>query len=224
MKDLLKIATAELGVSELEGNEHNPRILQYAREVDLDWYENDETAWCSIFINWVAMKAKFIRSKKPNARSWLNVGFPVENPEPGDIVVYWRGSKSSWKGHVGIFLGFDQSRQRIYTLGGNQGDSVSISGYSVDRLLEFRRLIQTDIRLTNKILKKGSHGKVVAALQDALKMAGFNCGTSDGFFGAKTETAIRGLQEYSEGELVVNGIFNAETKTYLKELINEPLD
>jgi hypothetical protein len=39
------------------------------------------------------------------------VGTKVAYPEPGDIVVFWRESPQSWKGHVGIFTGisFDKN-------------------------------------------------------------------------------------------------------------------
>jgi len=218
MKDIIKIATKELGITEKQGSEHNPRILYYAQTVNLSMAEGDETPWCSIFANFVASQAKFIRSEKANARSWLNIGFEVDDPEPGDVVIYWRESKESWKGHVGFFLGFSKDQSRIYTLGGNQGNAVSVSAYKTSRLLQFRRLVKNTIRLTTKTLVKGDRGREVANVQDALKMAGFNCGTSDGFFGSRTESAIIELQESSQ-QLDVNGQFNTETKKLLKELI-----
>jgi len=218
MEKIIKIASKELGIKEFRDPNENPKILKYGKETSLEMQDGDETPWCSIFLNWVCLKAGFERSEKANARSWLNVGEETNNPEPGDIVVYWRNSPTSWKGHVGVFLGFSKNKKRIYTLGGNQGNSVSVSAYDKDRLLQFRRLKKLNIKLTNKELKRPDKGPEVASLQDALKMAGYNCGTSDGYYGPMTEKAIRKLQK--DAGLSPNGTFTNETKTYLKSILN----
>jgi len=221
MEKILRVATDELGVREIVGDEHNPRIVNYAQEAGITWINDDETPWCSVFMNWVAHKAKFQRSNSAAARSWLKVGFEVTNPEPGDIVIYWRESRTSKKGHVGIFMGYSKDHSRIYTLGGNQNNSVSISAYDANQLLAFRRLSKiTPLRLSTDVLRRGDKGPKVVKLQDALKMANFNCGTSDGNFGAKTEDAVTHLQEQSNGALIVNGIFNKETRLHLRDLVN----
>ena len=217
MYTIIKVASKELGIREFTGAAHNQRILTYGEETDLSMSDGDETPWCSIFMNWVCMKGGFEMSNKPNARSWLKVGVPVANPEPGDVVVYWRESKTSWKGHVGIFMGYSADASRIYTLGGNQGNSVSISGYAVDRLLEFRRLRRNVIRLTTSDLKRPDKGPEVARLQDTLKMAGYDCGTSDGFFGPQTEQAVNRLKK--DAGLAEDGVFDSEAKAYLKSKI-----
>ena len=98
----------------------------------------DETAWCSAFANYVAKTSGHEYTGKLNARSWLDAGEEIENPEKGDIVVLWRESPSSWKGHVGFFV--KQTRNYVYVLGGNQGNAVSIRAYDIKRLLGFRRL------------------------------------------------------------------------------------
>lgn len=217
MEKIIKFAAKELGIREEKDPKENPRILQYGKDTGIGMSEGDETPWCSIFLNWICLKAGFKRSNKANARSWLKVGAQIQNPEPGDIVIYWRDSKTSWKGHVGIFMGYSKDDSRIYTLGGNQGNSVSISAYPVNRLLEFRRLSKKVIRLTNKLLKKPDKGPEVSALQDALKMAGYECGTSDGYFGPLTESAINQLKK--DAQLVQDGIFDQESKIYLKSKI-----
>jgi len=220
MERILRIAADELGVREIEGADHNPKIIGYAQEAGITWINDDETPWCSVFMNWVAEKARFQRSHSAAARSWLNVGFEINNPEPGDIVIYWRESPASAKGHVGIFMGFSHDHIRIYTLGGNQDNAVSISAYAADRLLGFRRLAKIiPLRLSTDVLSLGDKGPKVVKLQDALKMADFSCGTSDGDFGPKTEAAVIELQESSNGELEVNGIFNKETRLHLRDLV-----
>ena len=222
MDKLFKIAIAELGQKEVAGSSNNPDIVNYAHECGFSWVNDDETPWCSIFINWVAMKAGLKQSKKLNARSWLLVGVDVsENPEPGDIVIFWRETIDSWKGHVGIFFGYSKDGARVYCLGGNQGNQVSISGYSKDNVLGFRRLAESDvIQIPDKILKQGNTGDDVKLLQNALKSIGIDCGTTDGIFGEKTEKAVKKLQSMKTG-LTVDGIFNQKTHDFLFETINQ---
>jgi len=222
MDKLLKIAFNELGEKEIVGPEDNPTIVGYARESGFTWVNDDETPWCSIFVNWVATKAGLKKSNKANARSWLRVGLNVDtNPEPGDIVVFWRDSPESWKGHVGIFLGFSSNLGRIYCLGGNQGNQVSVSAYGKDRVLGFRRLTSSEIiALPEPVLKIGDSGAKVKQLQDALKSEGFNCGTSDGDFGPATLRAVKELQSQETG-LTIDGIYGKKTYDLLFELINE---
>ena len=56
MDNILKIAVPELGQKEIPGPEHNKRILDYATD-EFEWINDDETPWCSVFVNWVAKKA-----------------------------------------------------------------------------------------------------------------------------------------------------------------------
>ena len=218
MEKLIKIAAKELGIKEILGSQDNPRIGKYARDINMPFVNERQTAWCSIFLNWVAHKANFERSGKADARSWLTVGAKIADPEPGDVVIFWRESLSSWKGHVGLFMGFSVDKSRVYVLGGNQDDAVSISARSIDKLLEFRRLRRKDIRLSTETMKRGDKGPDVVLLQDALKMVGFNCGTSDGDFGPLTERAVKDLQR-SLDELQVTGVFDRKSKEHLKELL-----
>ncbi|UGU16055.1 TIGR02594 family protein [Sinomicrobium kalidii] len=221
MKNILQIATNEIGVKEVSGSDANPQILKYAREAGFPNYTSDETAWCSLFVNWVAFKAGLEKSNSLSARSWLNAGFPVNNPEPGDVVVFWRESRNSWKGHVGIFLGFSSNGSRIYCLGGNQGNQVSVTAKTSDKLLGFRRLRPGgNVSFSRKNLKKGHTGTEVARLQDALKQLGYNPGTSDGIFGPKTEQALKDFQA-SDRSLTINGVFDKATREHLTELLNQ---
>ena len=218
MSQLLKIAIQEIGVKEIEGPQgHNLRIIDYAHESGFTWVNDDETPWCSIFMNWCAKKASLQRSEAANARSWQLTGQATENPEPGDVVVFWRQDPLSWKGHVGIFMGYSKNRKRIYCLGGNQGNQVSITAYDSKRLLAFRRLSNVKaFKLANKNLQLGSTGDAVALLQDALKMLNFDCGTSDGIFGPKTEGCVKDLQATS-GAIEVTGVVNKATRSYIEE-------
>lgn len=138
--ELLNIALSQYGVTEIVGNQHNPTVLNYFHEIGHKWVTTDETAWCSAFANWVALQAGKERSSALDARSWLKVGTPTQNPQQGDIVVYWREDPKSWKGHVGFFIGYSEDQKFIYTLGGNQRNRVCIAPYATDKLLGFRTL------------------------------------------------------------------------------------
>lgn len=222
MDNLLKVAINELGQKEISGPEHNQTILNYAREAGFTWINDDETPWCSIFINWVAKKAGLNSSNKLNARSWLLVGGNVDNaPEPGDIVIFWRESPESWKGHVGIFFGFSIDGTRVYCLGGNQGNQVSVTAYPKANVLGFRRLSVSEmITLPDVVLQKGDTGKYVKLLQDALKAAGIECGTSDGIFGPTTEKAVKKLQAMKTN-LKIDGVYGPATRNFLMEVLNQ---
>ncbi len=136
---LINIALGEYGITELKGSHnHHPRILEYFKVSKHKWVKTDETAWCSAFANWVAIQAGCLYSGALNARSWLKVGQSVRTPKLGDVVVFWRESKTSWKGHVGFYIGMSDDKQYIYCLGGNQNNQVCIKPYPVSQLLGFR--------------------------------------------------------------------------------------
>lgn len=138
---LRRVAESQLGVREYSGvGQHNPVIVKYSDEIGYGGIVDDETAWCSIFANWCALKAELPRSGELNARSWLDVGEEVGDPEPGDVVVFWRDSRESWKGHVAFFQSFTDDGN-IAVLGGNQGNRVCVLPYARERLLGYRRLV-----------------------------------------------------------------------------------
>ncbi|HKL33687.1 MAG TPA: TIGR02594 family protein [Tangfeifania sp.] len=218
MEELLKIAFNEIGTEEIRGEEHNPEVLKYAKDTGIKGITTDEIPWCSNFVNWVAWKAGLQFTGKPNARSWLNVGTKVNNPEPGDVVVFWRGSPQSWKGHVGFFLGLSADLKRVYCLGGNQGNRVSVSAYRATTVLSYQRLAQTDkIVIPDPELRIGSRGKAVVHLQDDLKLLNIDVGTSDGAFGPKTLAGVKELQTRSP-DVTINGIYNEATRNLLESL------
>jgi len=218
MEQLLKIAFGELGTEEIVGDKNNPEVLKYASEAGIKGVTTDEIAWCSTFVNWVAWKAGLQKSGMANARSWLNVGTKVIVPEPGDVVIFWRESPQSWKGHVGIFLGVSFDKKRVYCIGGNQGNRVSVSAYRIDNVLSYQRLASSkQMEIPDPILKRGDSGLAVIALQDSLKLLSINVGTSDGDFGEKTEKGVKELQT-RKPNLTINGVYNAETRDLLESM------
>jgi len=215
---ILKIAFSQIGVKEISGNEDHPQIVKYATETNITGINNDEIPWCSTFINWCAKEANLPMSGKANARSWINVGKKTLSPEPGDIIVFWRESIHSWKGHVGIFLGFNKDASRVYCLGGNQGDAVSISDYDTQKVLSFRKLEEIQkLKIPSPILKKGNLGAKVIQLQLVLNHLSYNCGDVDGDYGIKTKDAIMLLQ--ANHHLTMDGEYNMETNNVVESLM-----
>ena len=136
---MLDLALSQYGIAEVNGIENNDTILGYFRDIGFSQLQDDgKYAWCSAFINWLALKCDKESSKKLNARSWLDIGDKVENPSKGDIVIFWRESRDSWKGHVGLFI--NEVDEWIFTLGGNQNNMVCIKAYPKSRLLGYRKL------------------------------------------------------------------------------------
>jgi uncharacterized protein (TIGR02594 family) len=218
MESLLKIAFNELGIEEFPGEEHNPEILKYAKETGIHGITTDEIPWCSTFVNWVAWKCGLVNSGKPNARSWLNVGQRVASPEPGDVVVFWREDPQSWKGHVGFFIGASPDGSRVYCLGGNQGNRVSVSAYRKETVISYQRLGSAlQLIIPEPTLLRGSSGKQVASLQNALKLLNIDIGTSDGAYGPKTESGVKELQTRQPG-LSIDGVYNDATRNLLESL------
>ncbi|GJM64795.1 TIGR02594 family protein [Persicobacter diffluens] len=221
MNQLLQIAFAELGIKEIPGVSHHERILEYARSSGFGkQVDRDEIPWCSIFMNWCCQEARLQRSHQMNARSWLQVGLPVDDPVPGDVVIFWRESPASWKGHVGLFLGFSKNLQEVFTLGGNQDNSVSVRSYQHEQVLGFRRLGQDGVLVVpDEELKEGSRGPAVMQLQRLLNFFGFYCGYEDGIFGRRTLEQLQKLQ--TQTGLQVTGHYTQATQDILKEMLLE---
>ena len=128
------------GLKEIGGKENNKIIVQFFKETGNGKIKNDEVAWCSVFVGYCAQKAGFNYKIKPTAKSWLEVGQKVIEPQPGDLVIFWREDPNSWKGHVSIYIGTEEETNEIICLGGNQDDQVCFRRYDSSSVLGYRRL------------------------------------------------------------------------------------
>jgi len=126
-----------IGTKEIGGKSSNPTILDWAGDLDI-WYPDDDIPWCGLFV------AHCVGSQLPEeplpdnplgARNWMKFGKACE-PILGSVLVFWRGKKSGWAGHVGFYASEDSMTYHV--LGGNQSNSVSIARVSKDRLLGAR--------------------------------------------------------------------------------------
>ncbi len=139
MRHLYEIAKKNVGLKEWPGAKHNPEIVAMFEAADNGWVKDDETPWCAAFVGAILGQAGMSGTGRLNARSYLNWGEAVDLAKAvqGDIVVFWRGTRDGWQGHVGFFSGLKDGKVQV--LGGNQGNAVSIAEYPVSRLLSVRR-------------------------------------------------------------------------------------
>ena len=137
IKSAYIIARSYLGTKEVRGKKSN-KIIQSFYERAVGVIYGDQVPWCAAFVNSCLVEVGLKGTGKLNARSFMKLGEKTNNPKEGDVVVFWRGSRSSWKGHVAFYV--CDSGSNIKVLGGNQGDSVSIKKYPKYRILGFRRV------------------------------------------------------------------------------------
>ena len=119
---------------------HNPKVIAYFKDAGAPGIKDDETAWCAAFVGAMLEREGIAGTKSLAARSYERWGEEVPSlnaAQKGDIVVFWRGSKDGWQGHVGFYAGHGSSD--VMVLGGNQRNQVNISSYSQSQLLSIRR-------------------------------------------------------------------------------------
>jgi uncharacterized protein (TIGR02594 family) len=136
----LRIAWGELGVREIPGAKHNPRVLEYDQAVRVH-SGDDETAWCSKFMCWAHEQAGIQSTRSAAARSWLEWGKETFAIEPGCVGVFARGPNPN-QGHVGFVIGTTEAGDLV-VLGGNQHNEVCVEIKPMHSLLALRRPVAT---------------------------------------------------------------------------------
>ncbi|MEB4591994.1 TIGR02594 family protein [Candidatus Thiothrix sp. Deng01] len=131
---VIQTATRFIGMRE---DENRQELATFIKQAGLS-INPDSTAWCAGFTNAVLHANGIKGTDALNARSFLEWGEATNNPQPGDVVVLYLGSRDGWQGHVGFFAGFD-SAGNVRILGGNQGDKVSIESFPKSRVLGYRK-------------------------------------------------------------------------------------
>lgn len=137
---LLFAALSEYGRTEQPGAKSDGVILSWIRRYFPGWLDDSTLSWCGLFMAEIAERVCTEIPQNPAiARNWYAIGEKVKDePMPGDVAVFWRGSPNSWKGHVGLFCRWEENK--IYVLGGNQSNRVNIQAYPDSQLIGFRRL------------------------------------------------------------------------------------
>lgn len=139
MQTVLDTAKEYLGLSEFPGAKQNPKIVKMFADTGNSWVKDDETPWCAAFVGAVLAQCGITGTGKLNARSYLDWGVevPLEDAEPGDVVVFSRGN-STTQGHVAFFDSW-VNHSSLNVVGGNQGNAVTRQAYPVSRVLGVRR-------------------------------------------------------------------------------------
>lgn len=75
------------------------------------------------------------------AKGWTYPAHGATTPQPGDLVVWWRGKLSGSQGHIGFV--YELSDGMLYTIEGNH--SASVAGFSyvysrINKLLGFAHI------------------------------------------------------------------------------------
>lgn len=126
----------ELGTVETPGSGNTPKIMAWAREVNLEaHYSADSIPWCGLFVAVIAMRAGKTPPPGPLwALNWMKWGNDAGQPELGDVICFVRPGG----GHVGIYICEDNATYHV--LGGNQSDAVTITRIEKHRFKGARNL------------------------------------------------------------------------------------
>ncbi len=132
---LIEEAIKYMGIQEILGKEHNPKIMQWAEELGLkNVYITDEIPWCGLYVAIVCKRAgKEVVVNPLWAKNWLKFGTKQAVAMLGDILVFSRDTG----GHVGFYVGEDADCYHV--LGGNQSNKVSVTRIRKIRCIGIRR-------------------------------------------------------------------------------------
>ncbi len=147
----LKAAIGEMnaGAREIGGDNRGKWVRQYLEPAGL----SEGESWCASFVSWCFLQSCGMDAAQmpfpycPGARELLrqlkkrdmtHAPNSAYEPQPGDIVVWWREKLEGWKGHVGLVHQLKDGM--LYTIEGNK--SPRVQGFSyifsrMDRLLGF---------------------------------------------------------------------------------------
>ena len=120
-------------VAEVPGPKANARIIQMDSYTTLK-ATSDEIAWCSAAMCAWMEESGIKSTRSAMARSWLEWGVKLDEPRRGCVTVMRRGEPP--QGHVFLFI--RQEGQRVYGLGGNQGDCVCYRWFNAADVLGYR--------------------------------------------------------------------------------------
>ncbi len=146
----LAVAINELksGAKEIGGANSGEWVEKYLNDL-----APDGSSWCAAFVSYCFANSGFTIpfQYSVSARELFNQikskkwGYHRDSgitPEPGDIVIWWRGSPDSWQGHTGIVHHFRDGI--LHTIEGNRKSKVAGFSYNLKtmrKLLGFGRVL-----------------------------------------------------------------------------------
>jgi len=146
-----------MGTKEVLGPKSNPEILDWAEDLDIQ-YSGDDIPWCGLFVAHcvgATLPQEALPANPLGAREWERFADSTQ-PRVGAVMVFWRTSKQSGKGHVGFYVGEDDDAYQI--LGGNQSDSVSLMWLSKGRFLSAHWPKSAKALTSSAVVKERSEG------------------------------------------------------------------
>lgn len=126
-------ARTHIGTREIPGVRHEPKILQWWRDIRRGGIKSESVPWCAAFVGAMLEQSGLISSRFESARSYLTWGKSLTAPALGCIVVLGRQGG----GHVGFLVGIAPNGW-LQLLGGNQSDAVTIAAFDPARVLGYR--------------------------------------------------------------------------------------
>lgn len=145
------------GTKEVLGPRNNPVVMDWATSLDIN-YAGDEVPWCGLFVAHCVgstLQQEVLPGNPLGARQWEKFG-DASTPRLGAVMVFWRESLASGKGHVGFYVGEDASAYQI--LGGNQSDKVCLMWLAKDRLRGARWPKTADSLTSSPVQKTRNEG------------------------------------------------------------------
>ena len=143
------MAEAEKGAREVGSNNHGPWVEKY-----LNGLAPEGNSWCAGFVSWCfdqapgAMPYNYSLGARDVRNQFRHKGWTYdlgeEEPAPGDIVVWWRGTFNGWQGHIGFV--HHCADGILHTVEGNRGPYPSpVQSYTyvlsrMEKLLGFGRV------------------------------------------------------------------------------------
>lgn len=137
------IGELKAGAGEIDGNNCGPWVRKYLGPAGLP----EGNPWCASFVSWCYLqtcggdKSAMPFAYCPGARNLLQE-FKVKRwtyapnsgyqPQPGDIVVWWREKLEGWLGHVGFVHQLKDGM--LYTIEGNKSPQVQGFSYVFSRM------------------------------------------------------------------------------------------
>ncbi len=139
-RNALRAAIGELRAeaSEIGGNNRGKWVRRY-----LNGLAPEGCAWCAGFVSWCysqnksgmpfeySLGARNIMNQFKK-KGWMTPPGDDVDPQPGDIVVWWRERLAGWKGHIGIV--HHAKEGMLYTIEGNKSNRVQGFDYVHERM------------------------------------------------------------------------------------------
>lgn len=151
-------AQKHIGLKEIAGVKHEPKIVAWWKAIRMGGIKDDETPYCAAFVGACLEEAGIVSTRTGWAKDYLGWGVPLAVPALGAVVVF---SRKGGGGHVGFISGLDE-RGRLMVLGGNQGDMVSIKPFDRNRVIGYRWPKAVPLSLTPLSVSKNNESSSTA--------------------------------------------------------------